>query len=197
VTAWHVAQLVLTAVALAQLVRTARAIVWTAPCDVRALCDSVGVALLGQQRDLAVALIAASRPAWAAQLLELALDPTEQDSPREAMDELRSSLVGRQADRLSTLGSLGRMAGPLAFLAIVLELSAAFSPGHGLLALQRGLVQSIAIQHAALSFAIGLATTVACTASATFMRERLRGLSDDLTRTREAMIKALEPEPDM
>jgi len=187
----------LTCFALAQLVIAARTIAWTASSDMRALRDSVRVALSSGRRDLARALAAACRPAWAAQLIEAGLDPQDQDGPREAMDELRTTLVAREADRLRTLASLGRMAGPLAFLSIVIELGAAFSPGHGLIALQRGLVQSIAIQHAALSFAIGLATTLACTASATFMRARLRGISDDLKRARDGLLEALGPAPDM
>lgn len=196
-TAWHAAQLALTCFALAQLARAGLAIVWRAPCDAGALSDSVAVALSGRQAQLARALVASCKPAWAARLLELGLDPNEHGTPREAMEELRASLVSREAERLRAVGALGRMAGPLAFLAIVLELGAAFSPGHGLLALQRGLVQSIAIQHAALSFAIGLATTVACTAGATFMRQRLHALSDELKRAREALCRTGQLEPDM
>jgi hypothetical protein len=59
------------------------------------------------------------------------------------------------------------------------------------------LVESIAIEHAALSFAIGLSTMIACTLGATFLHERLRALSEELKRAREALIRALEPKPDM
>lgn len=198
-TAWHAAQLALTGVALAQLARTARAIVWLAPCDVRALTEAIAVALRGRQRELARTIAAACEPAWAAQMLgeALAEGKGEGERPEDTMDEARSALVGDQADRVRALAALGRIAGPLAFLAIVLEMAAAFGPNQGLAALQRGLVQSIAIERAALSFAIGLATALACTAAATFMRERLRVLSDELKRAREAIARALRGDPDM
>lgn len=196
-TGWHVAQLVLTCIAIAQLVRTARAIVWLGPGDGRALAEAFAVAIRGRQRALARAFVEACRPAWAAQMLDAALVEGEDERPQDAMDEVRSELVGEQADRLRALAALGRIAGPLAFLSIVLELGAAFGPGHGLMALQQGLVQAIAIERAALSFALGLATTLGCIAGATFLRERLRALSDELKRAREVAARALRSEPDM
>jgi len=197
VTAWHAAQLAVTVLALVQLTRVARAVLWTAPCDARVLSDAVTVSLAGRQPELARRLASAAQPAWAAQMTTLGLSDPEGVTPRDAMDDLRSTLVGKQADRVRALAALGRIAGPLAFLAIVLELAAAFGPGHGLLALQRGLVQSLAIERAVLSFAIGLATTLACTLAARFLRERLRVLSDELKQAREALLRALEPMADM
>jgi hypothetical protein len=197
VTPWHAAQLALFALTLAQLARTAREIVWQAPSDARALADAFAVAIRGNQRALAGEIASACQPAWSAHMLGAALDEGEGIRPEEAMEDLRGALVGDQADRLRTLAAFGRIAGPLAFLAIVLELGAAFGPGHGLAALQRGLIQSIAMEHAALSFAMGLATVLACTTSATFMRERLRSLSDELKRAREVATRAFRDDPDM
>ena len=196
-TGWHVAQLALTCIAIAQLARAARSIVWLAPSDGRALAETFAVAIRGRQLGLARAIVEACRPAWTARMLDAALAEGEGAEPKDAMDEVRSELVGEQADRLRALAALGRIAGPLAFLAIVLELAAAFGPGHGLIALQQGLVQSIAIERAALSFALGLATTLSCIAGATFLRERLRALSDELKRAREVAARALRAEPDM
>ena len=196
-TAWHVAQLAIAFIAIAQLARSARSIAWRAPSDARALVDAAAIALSARQAELARALVSACQPAWTAQILTAGLAGPEGETPREAMNELCSMLVTHEADRLRTVGALGRIAGPLAFLAIVLELAAAFGPGHGLAALQRGLVESIAIGHAALSFAIGLSTMMACTLGATFLRERLRALTEELKRAREALIRVLEPTPDM
>jgi hypothetical protein len=183
--------------ALAQVARTARAIVWQAPSDARALADAFAVAIRANQRALARSIASACRPAWSAHMLGAALEEGEGVRPEEAMDEVRGTLVGDQADRLRTLAAFGRIAGPLAFLAIVLELGAAFGPGHGLAALQRGLVESVAMERAAFSFTMGLATALACTASATFMRERLRSLSDELKRAREVATRAFRADPDM
>jgi hypothetical protein len=197
VTAWHAAQLALFGLALAQLARTARTIVWRAPSDARALADAFAVAIRANQRALAGTIAGACEPAWAAHMLGAALEEGEGVRPEEAMDDARGTLVGDQADRLRTLAAFGRIAGPLAFLAIVVELGAAFGPGHGLASLQRGLVESVAMERAALSFAMGLATALACTASATFMRERLRSLSDELKRAREVATRAFRADPDM
>lgn len=196
-TGWHAAQLALFGLALIQLARTARTVVWQAPSDARALADAFAVAIRARQPQLAGSIARACLPAWSAQMLGAALDKGEGARPEEAMEDVRGMLVGDHADRLRTLAAFGRVAGPLAFLAIVLELGAAFGPGHGLIALQRGLVQSIAVERAALSFAIGIATTLASTASATFLRERLRSLSDELKRAREVVTRALHADPDM
>jgi hypothetical protein len=197
VTAWHAAQLALFGLALVQLARAAHAIVWRGPSDARALAEAFAIAIRGRQPELARAIAGACLPAWSAQMLEAALEEHEGVRPVEAMEDVRGMLVGDQADRLRALAAVGRIAGPLAFLSIVLELGAAFGPGHGLMALQRGLVQSIAVERAALSFAIGIATTLASTASATFLRERLRSLSDELKRAKEIAARALRADPDM
>lgn len=196
-TAWHAAQLALLGLALLQLARTARAIVWQAPGNARVLADAFAVAIRANQRALAGEIASACQPAWSAHMLGAALDEEEGVRPEQAMEDVRGALVGDQADRLRTLAAFGRIGGPLAFLAIVLELGAAFGPGHGLAALQRGLVQSVAMERAALSFAMGIATVLACTTSATFMRERLRSLSDELKRAREVVTRALRDAPDM
>jgi hypothetical protein len=197
VTAWHAAQLALTCAALIQLVRVALVISWRAPGDSRALADAFSVAIRGRQPALARAIAAAAQPGWTAQMLAGALDESEGIRPDDAMEEVRGSLVSDQADRVRALAAFGRIAAPLAFLAIVLELGAAFGPGHGLAALQRGLVQSVAMERAALSFAIGLSTALVSTSSASLMREQLRALSDELKRARDVAARAFRFDPDM
>ena len=196
-TAWHAAQLALACLAVVQLARVALAIAWRAPADSRALAEAFSVAIRGRQRELAQAIAAATQPGWAAQMLAGVFDEPSEARPEDTMEEIRGVLVGEQADRLRALAAFGRIASPFAFLAIVLELGAAFGPGHGLAALQRGLVQSIAIERALLSFAIGLATALLCTAGASLMRERLRALSDELKRARDVAARAFRADPDM
>lgn len=196
-TAWHAAQLALTCAAIVQLARVARVVAWCAPGDSRSLADAFAVAIRGRQPELARSMAVAAQPGWAAQMLAAALEASEGVRPEDTMDEARSALVSDQADRLRTLAAFGRIAGPFAFLAIVLELGAAFGPGHGLAALQRGLVQSIAMERAVLSFAIGFATALVCTAGASFMREQLRALSDELKRARDVASRAFRSDPDM
>lgn len=196
-TAWHAAQLAVACIGVIQLVRVALAIAWHAPANARALADAFSVAIRGRQRELAQAIATAAQPGWAAQMLAGALDPSGDARPDDLMEEIRGLLVGDQADRLRALAALGRIASPFAFLAIVIELGAAFGPGHGLAALQRGLVQSIAIERAVLSFAIGLSTALLCTAGASLMREQLRSLSDELKRARDVAARAFRADPDM
>jgi hypothetical protein len=87
---------------------------------------------------------------------------------------LLEDLRGRSFEGVAALRSLARMALPLAFLGGILQLSAAFGGGVGLIALQKGLAEHIALQSALLSFAAGLGTTLFCAAAAILLHRRAR-----------------------
>jgi hypothetical protein len=205
VTAWHALQLVLAGLALLAIVRSALELGWRAPADAEALSAAVSTALAGKQHALAVSIAAACVPAWAASVVlagleaaEESRDPVERAARAEqAMEERASELTAGATDRLRTLLALGRIASPLSFLAIALELGSAFGGGHGLLALQRGLVESIAIAHALLSFGIGVGTAGACMAAASFLRARLQAERVGLTRIIARIAKPLTTAPHM
>jgi hypothetical protein len=87
---------------------------------------------------------------------------------------LHDELCARQFDGVQPLRSLARMALPLAFLGGILQLSAAFGGGQGLIALQRGLAEHIALQAALLAFSIGVGTSLFCAAAAGLLQRRGR-----------------------
>lgn len=184
-TLWHWAQLLLGSIALVSIARSARTLMIQAPCDAEALSDAITTAIEAGHRSLAHALADACRPAWVARAWSVQLEAST--GGRRRAEELHNELVTSESDRLRTLSALGRLASPLAFLAIVLELANALHGEHGLVALQRGLVERIAIEHALLSFAIGAATTGVCVSAASVMRERLRALSRSLRRASPAL----------
>lgn len=87
---------------------------------------------------------------------------------------LHDELCARELVGVLPLRSLARMALPLAFLGGILQLSAAFGGGQGLIALQRGLAEHIALQSALLAFSIGLGTSLFCGAAAGLLHRRGR-----------------------
>jgi len=87
---------------------------------------------------------------------------------------LHDELCARQYDGVLPLRSLARMALPLAFLGGILQLSAAFGGGQGLIALQRGLAEHIALQSALLAFSIGVGTSLFSAAAAGLLQRRGR-----------------------
>jgi hypothetical protein len=203
VTAWHALQLVLSGIALLALGRSALELCWRAPADADALSEAVSTALAGKQPALAASIAEACAPSWAARViavgLEVATDGRNATPARvsRAMDDLASELAAGATERIRTLLALGRIASPLSFLAIVLELSSAFGGGHGLAALQRGLVESIAIAHALLAFGIGVGTAGVCMASASVLRERLQAERASLARVVARTASALASVPHM
>jgi len=197
-TLWHWVQLTLSAGAAFEIARGANLLFVRAPCDARGLTPAIEIALRGGQRALASALAQACHPAWLAQAWTAGLGtPPSGSAPRKAVEEVHFDLVAQAAEGLRRLSSVARIASTLAFLAIVLELASAFNGGHGLLALQRGLVERLAVEGALLSFAIGLATSGACLGAAMPMRAHLRALSSDLHQLALRIGPAIHDEADM
>ena len=199
-TLWHWVQVALSAGAAIEIALGASLLFVRAPCDARGLSEAITIALRGMQRDLAESIAQACHPAWAAQAWTVGLSAASAGSgaaARQAVEELRFDVVARAAERLRRLSAVARIASTLAFLAIILELASAFHGEHGLLALQRGLVERLAIESALLSFGIGLATSGACLSAATPMRAQLRALSSELHRLAQRIGPSVHDSADM
>jgi hypothetical protein len=79
------------------------------------------------------------------------------------------------------------MASPLAFIGVIVEAGRAFGGGEGLIALQRGLAVSIALQRSLFIFALGMGTTLVCVSAAAIIQRRALALRRDLERVAGAL----------
>ena len=99
-------------------------------------------------------------------------------APLGEAEDARAARARRVHASAVVLAGLGRIAPPLAFVGIVLELSWALGGGSGLLALQRGLPERVALQHALVGLGIGLGGWGTCIGFGLVLRRRARALRD-------------------
>jgi hypothetical protein len=191
VTLFNALQLLLASAALGLGARTLRVLLFEAPLDTRAFLGALAPALEAGQLELARSLAQACLPAWAARLATQGIAAlVERSDVRMALDEGRADLeLGLGQDR-DVLVVLGRMASPLAFIGIIVETGRALGGGEGLSALQRGLPVTIALQRSLLTFAIGVATTIACFTAAGIARRQAQALQRDLERVTSVISRA-------
>jgi hypothetical protein len=186
-------QLALATGALVAIAVRVRALLFEAPLDTAAFCEALGIALDAGQPALAREIARDCRPAWAAHLA-LALIDLVSDAPdpaaRDEADDLRLTLERRSVEGLRAVHTLGRMASPLAFIGVILELGWAISGGDGLVALSRPAVVSLGLQRALTAFGIGLATTVVCYAAVALLQRRAREIREGLARVARLLSPA-------
>jgi hypothetical protein len=145
-TVYHLAQGALACGVLAVTWRNARRILLDAPCDAKALTMAASE-LHSRSLDTELAALAGlCAPAWVAQAVSFAHTTSE---PHAESDELIARLREELTASVRMLATLGRLSMALGFLVVLLELADALSGGHGLLALQRGLVERLALERAA------------------------------------------------
>jgi hypothetical protein len=191
VTYFNALQLLVATTALWLGARTLRVLLFQAPLDTRAFLTALAPALEAHQLELARSLAQACLPAWGARLALHGVTELEggQD-PRVALEEARADLELGLGQGRDALVVLGRMASPLAFIGVIVETGKALGGGEGLVALQRGLPVTIALQRSLLTFAIGVATTIACFTAAGIARRQAQALGRDLERVAGVISRA-------
>ncbi|MDD9937556.1 MAG: MotA/TolQ/ExbB proton channel family protein [Myxococcales bacterium] len=181
---FHGLQAVLFLVAAFEIARRVRVLLFEAALDGRTFCAALAPALQAGQLALAARLARACAPAWPARLASVAIEALCGDSSladaREQIDRTRFELEQDSAEGLAAIATFGRIAPPLAFIGIIVELGRAFGGGHGLLALKHGAAAQLALERSVLSFALGLGTAIVCVAAAVLLRRRARELREDL-----------------
>jgi hypothetical protein len=191
VTYFNALQLLLAAAALGLGARTLRVLLFQAPLDTRAFLTALAPALEAHQLELARSLAQACLPAWGARLALHGVTELEGGhDPSVALDEARADLELGLGQGRDALVVLGRMASPLAFIGVIVETGKALGGGEGLVALQRGLPVTIALQRSLLTFAIGVATTIACFTAAGIARRQVQALGRDLERVAGTISRA-------
>ena len=176
-------QIVLAAGAGAIIVRRIRALLFQAPLDATPFLDALESAIAGGQLALARRIAEACAPAWPARLASRALTERDRaDAEQAAIEETESDLAASASRGLGAIVALGRMASPLAFIGVILEIGRAFGGGSGLEGLQRGVVASRALERSLFTFTLGAATFAVCFVAATILQRRARRLRTDLRR---------------
>jgi len=186
------AQGLLAALVLVIAARGMWALLFVAPLDLPVFREALATAVESGQLGLGRALCEACLPAFAARHALQGLGALERRSPLGPMlDESRLELEQALDQGRAPLRALGRMATPLAFITIIVELGHAASD-RGLRALQRGLPLREALDHALDALALGIATLLVAAAALAILRRAVR----DLQRALVAVSQALTAAPD-
>ena len=152
---------------------------WRAPSDSKLLDQALREAK--GETAAVTALAGALAPAWASQLMYAASSARGNGQPAEvALEETLSELRSRAFGAVLTVHTLGRLAPPIAFVTAMVTLAAAFRHDAGLLSLQRGLAESIAVNHAVLSIMTGTTISFVCRFAVTFLKQRAASLVREL-----------------
>jgi hypothetical protein len=194
VTTFNLLQLLIAAAAAAITVVRLRVLWFEAELDVDAFLDAFETAFRAGELELARRIAEACLPAWSARL---ALDALARLDPQNRPDQLEYEVA--EASNAAWRGrvallTLGRIAGPLALIGVILELGAALHES-GLTALERGLPVRIGIERSLLTFALGLATSVSCFAAAASVDRSARRISRGLQRVRAVLAAVGRTEP--
>ncbi|HEX7481800.1 MAG TPA: hypothetical protein VF331_28595 [Polyangiales bacterium] len=181
--------------AFALILWRARLVLVTASADRPAFLAALRVLL--EQRDLPAAQTLASslQPAWVAHLSCAALAAwSEPAAVRSAIEESIAELELDLSRYVFAIRTLGRIASPIAFVCAIAQMSLGFRKDLGLLALQRGLAESIAIERAILCVVAGVATSLLCRAGAALLHKHERALHGDIAATAELLLHWGAPE---
>lgn len=129
--------------------------------------------LVGANRvEQAGALVAAARPAWVAEVVWPLFDPGRDEDERLLEVEDRLLQVEADAQRgLRALRIAASIGSALGFIGASIEFWWIFNADHGLMRLQAGLVENIALGHAVRSIALGIATSSLGLGSWTILRK--------------------------
>jgi hypothetical protein len=127
-----------------------------------------------------------------ARVLRAVLDCDEQGEHRQdALAELSFELSAEATARLRTLRVGATIASTLGLLVGIVRLRGGFAKPSGLLALEAGLTERMALSDALLSMAIGVGTSAVCFYALSLLGEAARALMAQRARVERALLDAL------
>lgn len=174
--------------------RRAHALLVMAPLEAATFTRALRAHIEAGELSSASALVARLQPAYCAELAQAVLRArAEGFDPRSALNEALDDLRERTLASLLVVQTLGRIAPPLAFAAAIVTLGSGFGRDVGLLALQRGLAESIAVGQAMLSVVTGMTVSLLCRACTGMLLRWGRALQVDLKQTAAALAPLVEP----
>jgi len=180
---FSVFQIALALLGVVTATRRLRIWLFDAAVDERAFAAALSTAMRAGHIDLARTLAHACLPAFSARFaLEGLGEFAAGRNPRSALLELESVLLAEATRGQALVLVLGRVANPIALIGVIHALAVATHGGEGLLGLERGLPERLALQRSLLMLAIGFGTSLFCLAAAALMRTRARALRQALER---------------
>jgi hypothetical protein len=183
-------QIALAAGVAVLIARRVRILLFEAPVDIKPFADALESAIGAGQLQLARQIAEACVPAWPARLASSGLAELERGgSALAVIEEAQLDFEAQSWRGLGAIVALGRMASPLAFIGVILEIGRAFGGGSGVEGLQRGLLASRALERSLFTFALGVATFAVCFAGATILQRRARRVRADLQRVASLLVE--------
>ncbi len=173
----HILQLLLAVAAIGVVAERCRALLFRAPVDTKPFLKAIDRAVEDGDVDDARALAKAGAPAWVPEVVSLCLAGEGMEALERASD-----LRYEATKRLYALRVFASLGTALGFLGALVELIWLMSGDHGLLALQAGLVERIAMERAILAMAIGVAISVFSLVSLSILKKAAMGLVRDVSR---------------
>ncbi len=160
-----------------------RVVLFTAPLDARTFARALDRALDAGDLAQARALARAADAAWLARIARAALDVWgEQRAVVAALDEALADLRGEADSGLLPLRMVASLASTLGMLAAILALNGVGVPHGGLVALQAGLAQRLAVAQAVASVAVGGSTAILVLLARGVVRRHTKRLYDEAVR---------------
>jgi biopolymer transport protein ExbB/TolQ len=183
VTFFHAIQIALLLAVVALIVERVRTLSYRVALDSAAFRRALARLIRADRLEQAEALVAAARPAWAAEVVWPMFDPERDDDERQIDLEDRLLQVEADAEKgLRALRIAASVGSALGFIGAAVEIWWVFNADHGLMSLQAGLVENIGLGHAVLSIALGIATSSLGLGSWTILRKVARTLIMDTRR---------------
>jgi len=188
VTWFNSLQIALAAGAVVLIARRMQILLFEAPVDTKPFLDALEAAVAAGQLGLARQIAEVCAPAWPASLASRGLAELELGgAAHTVMDEAQLDFEAEAWRGIGAIVALGRMASPLAFIGVIIEIGRAF--GSGMEGLQRGLLASRALERSLFTFALGVGTFAVCFAAATILQRRARRMRADLQRVASSVAQ--------
>lgn len=177
-------QLGLSAILLGAIGERVYTLMFAAPLHPRGAEFVTRAAQRCELRELArFAASAGTRHTHVARFLRVALSPSRPgESRRDELAELSFDLSAEAIVRLRALRVGATIASTLGLLVGIVRLRGGFAPPRGLLALEAGLTEHMAVADALGSMAIGVGTSAVCFYALSLLREAARSLLAQRTR---------------
>lgn len=184
-----IVQLLFAAVALGVVARRLRVVLFDVPLDARVYNRALDRALDAKDLDQARALARAGGDAWLARIARAGLDAwSEPRTVSGALDEALADLRDDADSGLRPLRMLASLASTFGLFAAILSLNGVGVPSGGLLGLEAGLLQRLAVGQAVVSVAIGGCTAIVVLVARAVIRRHTKRLYEESVRLIASLV---------
>jgi hypothetical protein len=188
-------QLGLSAALLGVILDRAYCLLWAAPLSSRGVAHVLRALERAEDGPLRAFAKHTART-HVGRVLAIAFEPITDGLPREdALAELSFELSAEAAARLRALRVGATIASTTGLLIGIVRLRGGFTKPPGLLALEAGLTERLAVSDALFSMAIGVGTSAVCFYALSLLGDAARGLVAQRARVESALLPRLRAAP--